>query len=62
MTANTYLAALKKLRLTHASPRTAKILGIDLRSSSASRCRPIPKPIEKLLELLHFARIPEEWR
>jgi hypothetical protein len=63
MTNKQYLAALKKLGLTHASQETASILGITrLSSQRYADSQPIPKPIEKLLELLIRHGIPESWR
>jgi hypothetical protein len=64
MTSKQYVAALKKLGLTHASQEAANVLGITRRQSQrlADGERPVSKPIEKLLELLVHHGIPEEWR
>jgi hypothetical protein len=63
MTNRQYVAALKKLGLTHASQETANVLGITRLSSQRYAVdRPVPEPIAKLLELLIRHGIPEEWR
>lgn len=51
MTPAQYRTALARLGLTPASQETAKRLGVGIRSSQryASGERPVPKPIENLL-------------
>lgn len=62
MTAKQYIAALKKLGLTHASQETARLLGISVRRSQriAGDEAAVPEPVALLLAMYLKHGLPTE--
>lgn len=64
MTTPQYLAAIKRLGLTPAAQKTARVLGLSIRQliRISNGDSPVPTPVAKLLFMLERHGIPKDWR